>query len=93
MSYLPKYTSAFKKDFKRIDKRGYNVELLEEAVEILLYTGTLPAVPYKTHLLRGNYQGYWEAHISPDWLIIWKVDSSSMVVYLTRTGTHSDLFG
>ncbi|HEY5510370.1 MAG TPA: type II toxin-antitoxin system YafQ family toxin [Prolixibacteraceae bacterium] len=46
----------------------------------------------KAHLLSGNYNGYWECHIKPDWLLIWRQDDKTKVIELVRTGTHSDLF-
>jgi mRNA interferase YafQ len=67
------------------------MELLDEAVTILATSGRLP-VQYKSHLLSGNYKGFWECHIKPDWLLIWKQEDTIKLITLTRTGTHSDLF-
>jgi mRNA interferase YafQ len=92
MSFDIEYSNAFKKDFKRLLKRGNNMQLLQDAVEILEQEGTLPYVPYKTHSLIGNFKGYWDAHIQPDWLLIWKTDIENRTVSLARTGSHSDLF-
>ncbi len=84
-------TSKFKKDYKKIQKRGYNLKLLEEVVRILAETKTLPEkyIPYP---LIGNYVGYMECHILPDWLLIYKIKDDELVLVLSRTGTHSDLF-
>jgi mRNA interferase YafQ len=64
---------------------------LKNAVIILEKASRLPS-EYKPHKLSGKYSTYWEAHIQPDWLIIWKVFKDEKEVWLTRTGTHSDLF-
>jgi len=53
--------------------------------------GKLPA-KYKPHVLKGNFKNYWECHIQPDWLLIWKQDEPIKLITLTSTGTHSDLF-
>lgn len=85
------YTNKFKKDIKLLQRRGYNLELIKEAIIILEETGMLPSI-YSPHKLSGNYSGYWEAHIKPDWLIIWQYFLDENEIWLTRTGTHSDLF-
>lgn len=86
-----KYESSFKKDFKRIVKRGYNIKLLENVIEMLANGETLPE-KYRDHSLIGDYKDCRECHITPDWLLIYKVDGDELILYLTRTGTHSDLF-
>lgn len=84
-------TSKFKKDYKKIQKRGYNLKLLEDVVRILVETKNLPE-KYLPHPLIGNYVGYMECHILPDWLLIYKIKDDELVLVLSRTGTHSDLF-
>ena len=86
-----KYETTFKKDFKRIVKRGYNIKLLEEVIEILANGQVLPE-KYKDHSLFGSYSDCRECHITPDWLLVYKIDNNELILYLTRTGTHSDLF-
>lgn len=86
-----KYETTFKKDFKRIIKRGYNIRLLEDVIEILASGQVLPE-KYKDHNLTGNYYDCRECHITPDWLLIYKINNNELILYLTRTGTHSDLF-
>ncbi len=86
-----RYSSRFKKDFKTIVKRGYDVKLLEEVLNILVQEKALPQ-KYLDHSLAGNYDGYRECHITPDWLLIYKVEKDTITLSLTRTGTHSDLF-
>ena len=93
MSYTTQYTGSFQKDYKKLLKRGYDIELLQKAITILIDKGTLPVIPYKTHPLKGNFKNYFDAHIQPDWLLIWKADQANKIIYLTRTGTHSDIFG
>jgi len=60
-------------------------------ISVLESFGELP-VEHKSHKLAGDYSGYWEAHIKSDWLLIWKVFPKENEIWLTRTGTHSDLF-
>jgi len=67
------------------------MDLLKNAVIQLEESGILPA-NNKPHKLSGQYSGFWEAHLNPDWLIIWKVFPDDKEVWLTRTGTHADLF-
>jgi len=86
------FTNEFKKQLKLMLKRGKSAGVMNKAIETLGSTGTLPVVPYRTHKLYGNFANHWEAHLEPDWLLIWKTDNSKIIVTLTNTGTHSDLF-
>ncbi len=86
-----KYETTFKKDFKRIVKRGYNISLMEKVIEMLANEETLPR-KYKDHPLSGDYSDCRECHITPDWLLIYRIEENELVLALTRTGTHSDLF-
>lgn len=86
-----KYETSFKKDFKRIVKRGYDVRLLQTVIEILADGQPLPS-KYRDHNLSGAYTDYRECHITPDWLLIYQINDQELVLGLTRTGTHSDLF-
>lgn len=86
-----RYSAKFKKDYKTILKRGYNPLLLQEVLEFLANEQHLPD-RYKDHALSGNYQGHRECHITPDWLLIYKIENDILTLSLTRTGTHSDLF-
>lgn len=83
------YSTQFKKDFKACVKRGYNMPLLQQVIDTLRIPASLPA-SNKDHKLSGNYSGYKECHISPDWLLIYKQTDAELK--LNRTGTHSDLF-
>lgn len=89
--YAIKPTSRFQKDLKLAQKRGYNLELLTNIVRKLAAGEELPA-KNRDHPLIGNYAGCRECHISPDWLLIYEIEDSELILYLTRTGTHSDLF-
>lgn len=86
-----KYQTAFKRDYKRIKKRGYDVHLLEKVIEMLAMRQVLPK-EYRDHSLTGNYSGCRECHITPDWFLVYEVNEKELVLYLTRTGTHSDIF-
>lgn len=84
------YGAAFKKDFKKIKKRGYNLTYLEKVLKLLVELKPLPN-KYKDHALLGNYKGFRECHIQPDWLLIYRIDEGVLTLTLTRTGSHSDL--
>ena len=86
-----KQTSIFKKDLKRVIKRGLPIHLLDTAV--LLLREQKPLAPnYHDHELTGKFTGYRECHIQLDWLFIYRVDKNELILVATRTGTHSDLF-
>ena len=86
-----RYSSRFRKDFKTIVKRGYDVKLFEAVLNLLVQEKVLPQ-KYLDHPLAGNYAGHRECHITPDWLLIYKIEKEILTLSLTRTGTHSDLF-
>ena len=83
------YSGQFKKDYKRCQKRGWDVGLLKSVIVILAVPSVLPP-QNRDHNLTGNYVGRRECHITPDWLLIYEIDGNDL--YLERTGTHSDLF-
>ena len=84
-------TGKFKKDLKLIRKRGYDLSLLGVVVDMLAAGDALPE-KYRDHNLSGNYSGCRECHITPDWLLVYEIANDELFLYLTRTGTHSDLF-
>lgn len=84
------FVRKFKKDYKLCQKRGYNINLLQSAIDILAIPQALPP-KNKDHSLIGNYTGYRECHILPDWLLVYQQTEDDLILY--RTGTHSDLFG
>ena len=86
---LIKTTKAFEKDLMRMQKRGKDISKVEHIVKLLANNDALQA-KYRDHKLSGNYQNLRECHIEPDWLLIY--ENHNNILYLTRTGTHSDLF-
>lgn len=86
------WTNQFKKDYKLSIKRRLDIDLLDDVIRKLANGKQLPA-KNKDHALSGNWSGYRECHIQPDWLLVYRIESNLLVLTLTRTGTHSDLFG
>ncbi|MCD7762000.1 MAG: type II toxin-antitoxin system YafQ family toxin [Lachnospiraceae bacterium] len=84
-------TSKFQKDLKRAKKRGYDISLLTRIIKMLVAGEPLPK-ENRDHQLLGDYAGCRECHITPDWLLIYEIDGDELFLYLTRTGTHGDLF-
>lgn len=84
-------STKFKKDLKLAIKRGYNISLLDVVVTTLAAGETLDTV-YLDHPLKGDYKGFRECHITPDWLLVYEIENDALILHLTRTGTHSDLF-
>ena len=87
-----KLTTQFKKDFKQAMKRGLKIKLLEDVIAKLAMGEALPE-SNRDHALTGDWKGFRECHILPDWLLIYRIENDVLVLTLTRTGTHSDLFG
>lgn len=86
-----KYQTSFKRDYKRIKKRGYDVKRLEKVVSMLASEKELPA-EYNDHSLAGDYKGCRECHIASDWLLVYEIKERELLLLLIRTGTHSDIF-
>ena len=86
-----KLTTTFKKDYKMAMKRGRKLELIDKVITTLALGENLPN-ENRDHDLHGNWKGYRECHNQPDWLLIYKIEKDILVLTLTRTGTHSDLF-
>ena len=84
-------TTQFRKDLKRIKKRGLNLNSLKFVLDTLQKQEPLP-LKYKDHALVGNYKGFRECHIDPDWLLIYTVCNEKLILTAGRTGSHSDLF-
>jgi len=85
----PVRSGQFRRDVKRAEKRGKDLGKLRELLSLLLAGDDLPA-SYKDHPLKGDWKDYRDAHIEPDWLLIYRVVGDEL--HLARTGTHSDLF-
>lgn len=88
--YTVKATSQFRKDYKPAVRRGPDISPLDEAIT-LLSTGAVLPDKYRDHALTGNRLGHRECRILPDWLLIYRLRENTLVLTLTRTGTHSDL--
>ncbi len=91
MKYNIRPTTKFQKDLKRVQRRGYDLSLLTDIIKKLADGEPLPE-KNRDHSLSGDYIGCRECHIAPDWLLIYEVANCDLILYLTRTGTHSDLF-
>ena len=86
------WTTKFKKDYKLAMKRHRDINLLDDIIRMLSKGETLPE-KNKDHELTGNWIGHRGCHIQPDWLLIYRIEDDVLVLTLTRTGSHSDLFG
>ena len=86
----PIASTQFRRDVKRIGKRGYDTEKLKKVIDLLVASQPLP-VRCRDHALGGNWAQHRECHIAPDWLLIYRIEGNAL--YLVRTGTHADLFG
>lgn len=84
-------SNQFKKDLKLASKRGYKLELLEKTVDKIANNIKLEG-KYRDHALTGNYIGFRECHIQPDWLLVYRIENDELILFLSRTGSHSDLF-
>ncbi|MDR1671257.1 MAG: type II toxin-antitoxin system YafQ family toxin [Alistipes sp.] len=86
------FTRLYLKDLKRIVRRNLPRHELDEVVGMLAEEQTL-SPKFKDHALKGNWTGYRECHIRPDWLLVYRVERRVLTLVLVRTGTHSDIFG
>ena len=84
-------SNQFKKDLKLARKRGCKIEHLRDVVNTLA-NGQKLDEKYRDHGLSGDYNGFRECHIEPDWLLIYRTSQTTLILFLFRTGTHSDLF-
>lgn len=84
-------TTQFKKDLKRIRKRGLDLNSLKFILDTLQKQEALP-LKYRDHALVGDYRGFRECHIEPDWLLIYTISNEKLILTAARTGSHSDLF-
>ena len=89
--YTIKTTTQFKKDFKLAKRRNRNMKLLKEIIDKLA-NGEPLEEKYRDHALTGNWLGHRECHIQPDWLLVYRIEDNVLVLTLSRTGSHSDLF-
>lgn len=91
MKYTLKPTTQFKRDLKKAQKQNKNLDLLNKVLQQLADGIPLPE-KNRDHDLTGNYAGCRECHIQPDWLLIYEIAEDTLFLYLTRTGSHSELF-
>jgi addiction module toxin, RelE/StbE family len=89
--YTIKFTSTFKKRYKLMKKRGLDLSLLDEVVDQLRQGKELDE-KYRDHMLKGEYAGFHECHIKPDWLLIYLIENDILTLTLVDTGSHADLF-
>ncbi len=86
------WTTQFKMDYKLAVKRKLDISLLDDIIRALSRGELLPE-KNKDHSLSGDWAGHRECHILPNWLLIYRIEDNVLVLTLSRTGTHSDLFG
>ncbi|MBQ3353416.1 type II toxin-antitoxin system YafQ family toxin [Candidatus Saccharibacteria bacterium] len=91
MKYALRATSKFKKNYKKMQKRGLRKEELQRVVN-LLRDGKQLENKYQDHTLKGKMKNYRECHINPDWLLVYKIQDDVLILTLVDTGSHSDLF-
>jgi len=84
-------TARFRKDFKRVEKRGHEMSLLQSILRTLAAQQILPQ-KHHDHALTGDYAGFRECHIQPDWLLIYAIDGGHLILTASRTGSHAGLF-
>ena len=92
MSYSIETTRKFDKALKKCIKRGLDISKFKECVRILSEEGKLPP-KYRPHKLSGRFEGNWECHIEPNWLLVWSQNDTELILLMLDTGTHSDIFG
>lgn len=86
---VPVASGRFRRDVKRMERRGKEMAKLRAVLDLLIAATPLPPA-LKDHALRGNWAGFRDLHVEPDWLLLYRIDGEDLI--LTRTGTHSDLF-
>lgn len=91
MRYNVRPSKKFQKDIKRLKRRGLDMSLLDDVIEKLAAGEPLPE-KNRDHMLFGDFAGCRECHITPDWLLIYEIYQNELLLYLTRTGSHSDVF-
>jgi len=84
-------TTKYRKDVKRLARRGLDMSKLDTVIELLANGEILPP-KYRDHALTGSLKGFRDCHIEPDWVLIYKIDRGKLILILSETGSHSDLF-
>lgn len=90
--YILKSTAEFRKNYRMMEKRGLPMNVLDEIIRKLALGERLPS-HNKDHPFKGKWRTFRECHIQPDWLLIYQIIKDTLVLTLSRTGTHSDIFG
>lgn len=86
-------TPHFKRDYKALLKKHYDMRLFEVALRALVTQNTSVLLSrYKDHALKGEWSGYRELYVSGDWLLVYRIEAEKLQLVLTRTGSHDDLF-
>lgn len=83
-------SKLFRKDIRRMQKRGKDIEKLKTLLAYLIHREQLPTF-YQAHPLKGDWSPFYDAHIEYDWLLIYHIENETL--YIARTGTHADIFG
>jgi len=89
-----RWRSQFKKDYRLMMKQGRDIAVLDYVIGELAVPNPLPGI-LQDHALKGEYRGYRDCHVEPDWLLIYGyevLDDGERQLLLVRTGSHSDLF-
>ena len=89
MALLLLTTTAFERDLRRVERQGKDLDKLEAVVDLVQTQKPLPA-RCRPHPLRGDWSGHWDCHVEPDWLLLYRVTATQLI--LVRTGSHSELF-
>ncbi len=89
--YRLEFTNQYLKDLKLARKRNFDEDKLNKLIGLIISEEEIP-VRFKNHILKGNFKGFYECHITPDWLLIYSKQETIKLITLIRTGTHSDLF-
>ena len=87
----PLRTTKYERDARRMFRRGKNFDRLDHVIDLLCNEIHLPE-QYHDHPLHGDWEGYRECHIEPDWLLVYKIEEKKLILVLTRTGSHADIF-
>ncbi len=85
-----KTSNEFDREYVKQHKRGKDIKKVDEVMKLIIEEKLLPP-KYRDHALKGNWQGYRDCHIEPNWLLIYKVEQGT--AFFARTGTHADIFG
>lgn len=88
---IQRRTKHFTRDIRRMESRGKDVSKLNPVIDLLCKEEPLPE-KYRDHALKGDWEGYRECHIEPNWLLVYKIEKDRLVLVLTRTGSHNDIF-